>query len=289
MTVYAQTARFDAARAMSEEELHKVAPSIFATVAHESRSDRFQPIPTIEILRALQAEGFMPVGARQSGTRDAGKADYTKHLIRLRRIDDGKVYNVGDTVCEILLKNANDGTSAYDLMAGLFRVRCQNSLVAQTSTIDSVKVRHSGDVGAKVIEGTYRVLQEAENTLAAPQDWSTVKLNPAEQLAFAESAHIVRFGSTEDGEASTPIQPKQLLIPRRYDDKANDLWTVFNIVQENAIRGGLRGPFRDPEGNRIRRVRTRAVTGIDQDIKLNKALWLLTQTMAELKGTKAAA
>ncbi|TCU41082.1 MULTISPECIES: DUF945 domain-containing protein [Rhizobium] len=41
------------------------------------------------------------------------------NLIRLRRINDGKVYNVGDTVCEILLKNANDGTSAYELMAGL--------------------------------------------------------------------------------------------------------------------------------------------------------------------------
>lgn len=60
-------------------------------------------------------------------------------------------------------------------------------------------------------------------------------------------------------------------------------------MQENAIRGGLRGPFRDGEGNRIRRVRTRAVNGIDQDIKLNKALWLLSQTMANLKGIKAAA
>ena len=61
-------------------------------------------------------------------------------------------YRVGDTVCEILLKNANNGTSAYDLMAGLFRICCLNSLVTQTGTIDSVKVRHSGDVNAKVIE-----------------------------------------------------------------------------------------------------------------------------------------
>lgn len=289
MTVYTHTARFDnAVRALSEDELRKSAPSIFAIEAHESRSERFQPIPTIEILRGLMAEGFMPVGARQSGCRDIGKQAFTKHLIRLRRMDDAKVYSVGDTVCEILLKNANDGTSAYDLMAGLFRIRCLNSLVAQTGTIDSVKVRHSGDVGGKVIEGTYRVLKEAEKTLAAPQDWGTVKLSADERQAYAESAHIIRFGSTEDGEATTPIKPAQLLIPRRYDDKGNDLWTVFNVTQENALRGGLRGPFLDAEGRRIRRVRTRAVTGIDQDIKLNKALWLLTQTMAELKGLKAA-
>jgi len=138
MTVYTHTARFDTARALTEDEMRKAAPSIFATAAHASRSERFQPIPTIEILRGLMAEGFMPVGAKQSGTRDAGKADFTKHLIRLRRVDNGRVYSVGDTVCEILLKNANDGTSAYDLMAGLFRIRCLNSLVAQTGSPDVV-------------------------------------------------------------------------------------------------------------------------------------------------------
>lgn len=31
---------------------------------------------------------------------------------------------MGDTFCDILLKNAKDGTSAYELMAGLFRIRC---------------------------------------------------------------------------------------------------------------------------------------------------------------------
>jgi len=288
MSIYTHTARFDSGRAMTEDELRKAAPSIFATTAHESRSERFQPIPTIEVLRGLMAEGFVPVGAKQSRTRDVGKADFTKHLIRLRRMDDGKVYNVGDTVCEILLKNANDGTSAYDLMAGLFRVRCLNSLVAQTSTIDSVKVRHSGDVGGKVIEGTYRVLNEAEKTLAAPADWGTLKLNKDEREIFAESAHLIRFGDAE-GETETPIKPEQLLIPRRYDDRSDDLWTTFNVAQENIIRGGLRGVARDENGRRIRRVSTRAVNGIDQDIKLNKALWMLAERMAELKGVKAAA
>jgi hypothetical protein len=244
------------------------------------------PIPTIEILRGLIGEGFVPVGAKQSNSRTEGKAAYTKHLIRLRRIDDGKVYNVGDTVCEILLKNANDGTSAYELLAGLFRVRCLNSLVSQTGTIDSVKVRHSGDVGAKVIDGTYRVLQQAERALGAPQDWGTVKLNNDEREILAEAAHILRFGDGE-GETNTPIKPAQLLVPRRHDDRADDLWTTWNVAQENVIKGGLRGVSRDDLG-RPRRVKTRSVNGIDQDIKLNRALWILGEKMAALKGIKAA-
>uniref|UniRef100_UPI003BA96763 DUF932 domain-containing protein n=1 Tax=Stappia sp. TaxID=1870903 RepID=UPI003BA96763 len=287
MSIYASTARFDGARVLSEDDLRKLAPSVFATTAHESRSDRFQPIPTIEVLRGLMAEGFMPVGAKQSRSRDASKLDFTKHMLRLRRIDEDHTLRVGDTVCEILLKNANDGTSAYDLMAGLFRIRCMNSLVAQTGTIDSVKVRHSGDVAGKVIEGTYRVLGEAQKALVAPAEWSGLTLARDERMAFAEAAHVLRFGDAE-GNVDTPIEPAQLLQPRRYDDRADDLWTTFNVAQENVIKGGLRGVARDANGRR-RRMSTRAVNGIDQDVKLNKALWVLSQRMAEIKGVQSLA
>ncbi|TYC59792.1 DUF945 domain-containing protein [Rhodobacterales bacterium] len=286
-SVYAATARFDSARALGEDEMRRLAPSIFATTAHNSRSDRFQPIATIEVLRALMDEGFMPVGVKQSQPRDTSKQEFTKHLIRLRRLDHDAKFSVGDTVCEILLKNANDGTSAYDIMAGLFRIRCMNSLVAQTSTLDSVKVRHSGDVSGKVIDGTFRVMKEAEKALAAPADWSGLMLDRDEKQILAEAAHIARFGNSE-GDTATHIKPDQLLRIRRTGDRGNDLWTTFNVVQENAIRGGLQTRFRDENG-RIRRTSSRAVKGIDQDVKLNKALWTLTEKMAELKGLKQAA
>lgn len=279
--VYAKTARFDSARALTEDELRIHAPSIFATSAHESRSERFQPIPTIEVLRGLMKEGFMPVGAKQSNVRDESKVDFTKHLIRLRRLDDDQTHRVGDTVCEILLKNANDGTSAYDLMAGLFRIACLNSLVSQTATLDSVKVRHSGDVMDKVIDGTYRVLEEAHKALAAPQDWGTMLLNKEEQLVLANAAHMIRFGDAE-GNVKTAIQPDQLLTPKRIADRGNDLWTTFNVLQENAIRGGQRAWGRDAN-NRPRRTTARAVNGIEQDVRINKALWMVTEKMAEIK------
>ena len=61
----------------------------------------------------------------------------------------------------MLLKNANDGTAAYDLMAALFRATCLNDrMVAHISTLSSCKVRHSGDVSSKVIEGTFSVIEQ---------------------------------------------------------------------------------------------------------------------------------
>ena len=287
MSIYTNTARFDTGRALTEAELYKLAPSVFATTAHESRSERFAPIPTIEIVRGLEKEGFGVVGAKQSLTRVEGKAPFTKHLLRIRKLDADSSYSVGDTVAEMLLKNANDGTSVYDLFAGLFRIACLNSMVSQVGTIDSVKVRHTGDVMNKVIDGTFTVVENAKLALAAPAQWSQIKLDRDESLALAEAAREIRFGDAE-GNVDSPIQAVQLLTARRTEDSdRTNLWTNFNVIQENVIRGGLRGTRIDTETNRRRRMSTRAVAGIDQDIKLNRALWTLASKMAELKGVAA--
>ncbi len=273
--------RFDTGRPLTEDEMRNRAPSIFAYAAHESRSERFAPIPTIEILRGLAKEGFAPVAAKQSVTRMPDRRDFTKHMIRLRRIDAEKAFAVGDTVFEIILKNANDGSSAYELLPGLFRIRCLNGMVAKESSLDSLKVRHSGDVQSKVIEGTFTVLQDAHAALAAPQDWSNIQLGSEERLLLAEGAHALRFQNSE-GETTTPIKPFQLLEPRRSDDRSRDLWTTFNVLQENAIKGGVVGRGHDGNNRRIKRT-SRAVNGIDQDVRLNRELFTLAAKMAELK------
>lgn len=283
MTIYTNTARFDTGRPLTEDELRKLAPSVFATEAHVSRSARFKPIPTIEAVRALAKEGFMVFGAKQATARQEGRADYTKHLLRIRHINDASKL-VGDTVLEMLLKNANDGTSAYDLISGLYRVICRNSLVSQVGTVESTKVRHSGDVARKVVEGTFSVIETAKMALAAPDQWSQIKLNRDEAQVLANGAHLLRFADAE-GNVTTPVKAEALLEPQRAQDNVNDLWTTFNVLQENCIRGGIRAVGTNAAGQR-RRMTTRAVKGIDQDVKLNRALFLIADQMAALKGAK---
>lgn len=278
-------ARFDHAHALTHDELRKIAPSIFATTAHESRSDRFRPVPTIEIVDALSDHGFSVVAAMQSNSRERGHENHTKHMLRFRRLDDDTKYKVGDTVAEMILKNANDGSSVYDLMAGLFRIACLNSLVAQTSTIDSVKIRHSGDAINNVIDGTYSVIQQFDTVLAAPQDWSQIKTDRPAQLAFANAAHVLRFADA-DGNVDTPIRPDQLLHVRRAGDSTATVWDTFNTVQENVIRGGLTARAYNAN-NQLRRSTTRAVNGIDQDVRLNKALYVLANQFADMLKTAA--
>lgn len=57
-----------------------------------------------------------------------------------------------------------------------------------------------------------------------------------------------------------------------------DLWSVFNRTQENLTKGGLSA--RAANG---RRQTTRPVQGIDQSVRLNRALWLLADGLRQLK------
>ena len=99
-------------------------------------------------------------------------------------------------------------------------------------------------------------------------------LTDAERLALATGAATHRW---EDPDKA-PVSPSTLLNPRRFGDGAKDLWTTLNTVQENVIRGGQRDySRRRPDGNRM--PKSRAIKGIDEDIKLNKALWRMAEVL----------
>ena len=195
--------------------MRRAAPSIFAARPHPSLSERFRAIPTIEVLRGLEKEVFLAVGVE--AISPAGRQQDRLHAAHDPAAPSRRCAEIPSRRRRLrdLLKNANDGTSAYELMAGLFRIRCLNSLVAQIATIDSIKVRHSGDALQKVVDGTYRVLGEAEAVLAAPQDWSRIALDYDAKAALAASAHALRFGDA-DGKVATPIKPARAhAAPRR--------------------------------------------------------------------------
>lgn len=286
---------FGAVRAKGNEALdldtiRKHVPSLFADAPHASRSERYVHIPSTDVMTALMSEGFMPFAASQSRARDVTKRDFTKHMVRFRKLGDVSARQVGDVSYEVIMRNAHDGSGAYEFLAGLFRLICLNGMTVNDSTVASVHVRHSGNrekIIGQVIDGAYTVLGQSDKVLAAPRVWSGIHLSRDEQMALAESAHVVRFGDHE-GNVKTAIKPAQLLEARRSADTGTDLWTTYNRVQENTIRGGITAWGRDAN-NRPRRTTTREVRGIDQDVKLNKALWALAEKMAELKGVSLAA
>jgi len=255
---------------LSADQIRRVAPSIFADAPHESRSERYSYIPTAAVLTELRKEGFQPFMVTQTRVRNESHREYTKHMIRLRHASQ----ITGSEANEIVLLNSHNGTSSYQMLAGMFRFVCSNGLVCG-DTVADVRVPHKGDVAGQVIEGAHEVLQGFERVRDARDSMRAITLDEGEAQIFARSALALKY---DDPNKPAPITESQILMPRRFDDRRPDLWSVFNRAQENLTKGGLSA--RAANG---RRQRTRPVQGIDSDIRLNRALWLLADGMRQLK------
>jgi len=267
------------------EQLAGLAPSVFAEQRHDSRSERYTFIDTRAVLAGLMAEGFLPVGVQQGGSRIEGKRDFTKHVIQLRHRQQleqpvtGRA--VGDVFPEISLGNSHDGTSAYVLSLDLFRLVCLNGMTVSDGTVERVKVPHKGDVGSQIIEGAFRVIEQAPTVLDAAAGMAALTLTHDERLAFATAARELRWEAAE-----APIAADRLLAPRRSADNGPDLWRTFNVTQEHLLRGGDRYDLRttDEAGReRVQKRKTGEVRSIDGSGGLNRALWTLAEEMRRLK------
>lgn len=264
---------FDSIRSdspLSDNAIMQVAPSIFSEGKHSSRSERYAYIPTSQVLTGLQKEGFQPFMVCQTRVRDESRREYTKHMIRLRHASQ----ITGTEAAEIVLLNSHDGTSSYQMISGMFRFVCANGMVCG-DTMSDIRIPHKGNIVGNVIEGAFTVLDNFEAANEQMDGMKALTLNKGEQAAFANAAMTLKY---DDPVKPAPITEDDLLQARRFDDRASDLWTTFSRVQENMIKGGLHG--RNGNG---RSMTTRAVTGIDQSVKLNRALWVLAEEMRKLK------
>jgi hypothetical protein len=257
-------------RPLSDDQIRAVAPSIFADAPHGSRSDRYAYIPTSTVLTKLRDEGFSPFMVCQTRVRNNDRREFTKHMIRLRHASQIN----GSEANEIILLNSHDGSSSYQMLAGLFRFVCHNGLVCGDTTAD-IRVPHKGDVAGQVIEGAFEVLDGFERVGQSRDAMRTITLDDGEEQLLARSALALKY---DDPDRPAPVTESQILAPRRFDDRKSDLWSAFNRIQENLMKGGLSS--RTVQGHRQR---TREVQGIDQNVKLNRALWMLAEGMRQLK------
>jgi hypothetical protein len=262
----------DRRNVLNVDNILRKAPSIFASNPHKDRSSQYHFIPTIEVLNIFEKQGWLPVKAMEQRVNKEDKAGFQKHIIRLRNFNKNLTFN-GSCV-ELVLVNSHDGSCAYQLHAGVFRLVCLNGMVIGDSLFPRIRVRHQGFQDQDFIDVSYKVIQDVPKITAEINTFNTIELLPEEKEAYAKSALTLRYEDLNDA----PIAPNQLLKTRRIADSKNDLYTTYNIVQENIIKGGLLG--RNKKGQYRR---TREIKSINEDIRLNKALWTLTEQMKQLK------
>ena len=137
------------------------------------------------------------------------------------------------------------------------------------------RIKHQGAVVDLVVEAANDLIELAPKSMDKALEWKGINLSEGHKFAYAEAAMNLKWEENDEGDF--PLNASQLLEVSRNADKGSDLWTTFNVVQEKIIRGGIR--YRTEKGDRQR---TRAVNSVSENVRLNTALWTLTEKMAEL-------
>ena len=253
--------------ALSDDQIRRVAPSVYAEKPWQAMTHKYLFVPTAEIVGAMRREGFEVVQALQGNTRIEGKGDFTKHLVRFSM---PKANQILGSVPELVLINSHDGTTSYRLMLGVFRMICSNGLLMASDVISDLRFRHSKSLADEIIDGTGTLVREVPRVNDQIERLGAINLRPNETAAFAKAAHHLRWGG-DNG----PVTPDRLLLTRREEDRAPDLYTTLNVVQENLLRGGLAGRTATN-----RPTTTRAVAGVTENVRLNEALSVLANELA---------
>ncbi|TKB11299.1 DUF932 domain-containing protein [Desulforhopalus sp. IMCC35007] len=260
---------------LTNDQIVTLAPAAGSLAPINGVSSRYSFVPTLTAIDLLRDAGWLPIKAEQSAVRAVDREGFQRHLIRFAK--DGLSF-AGERV-DLVLYNSHDRGCAFRLITSVWRKICGNGLMV-ASEFANFSHKHIGFSPDDFIQSAFEIAAAAGTIADRVNEMKVIEMTPDERGVYAQAAHSLVYDEPE----SAPVRQDQLLAERRLDDKGKDLWTTFNVVQENIMRGGLKGINRDSNG-RLKRSTTRPVKALDRNIKLNQALWLLTEKMAELKQT----
>ena len=256
---------------LNNELLQNQAPSIFADSPSFEVSEKYAFIPTIEVIDMFRSNGWYPVEAKENYVRVSHNQGYQKHLIRFRYIGD--FLSEKEEAIEIVLTNSHNRTSSFIIQAGVFRFICGNGLVVANNIFEKISIRHIGFKEVAVKEAIERIVANTDKINSKIELYKQIALNYTEEVSIARAAKDIRFKPHQEIDIYTLIQS------HRKEDNANDLWTVFNRIQENAIRGGVRGKNIITDRN----FTSKPIKSIDSLISINEKLFSLTDRFASIK------
>jgi hypothetical protein len=252
------------AHAISFEQLAQQVPAAFSEHAADTTGPSYVFISTKTLIDALHDAGFVATQARQAVSRCTHRA-YARHLLRFQ--PRRQAVTLVDAIPQVVLINSHDGRSAYQLRAGLFRPICTNGLLTRLGDFGLIHVAHRGNVVEHVVEAALTLTRNFSEVGTVVERMHARALSLDERIAFAQDAIVARYRGPQQHQ---PFDATALLQVRRSQDAGDDLWHVFNVVQENVLRGGLSG--RSASG---RPMRSRAIRAIQEDVRLNNDLWQL--------------
>ena len=244
----------------SLEQIRSLAPSVFTTDKAPHLTDKYVQTPTSRVVEDLMSMGWQVTKAQEVKARQ-GKG-FQKHMVVFRNPEIMiKGANGDDSFPQILLTNSHDGKAAFNFRVGIFRLVCSNGLVISDADFNNVSIRHTNYTFESLQTKINEVIAKLPGLVQKINLFKSTTLTETQMADFATKAAALRNKQT--------VNIMDLLKADREQDKGDDLWVVFNRIQEKVISGGY--------GYGRKNRKARSVKNFQQDIKLNEQLFELAE------------
>jgi len=243
----------------SLEQIKQIAPSVFTTEKASHLTDKYVQTPTSRVVEDLMNLGWQVTKAQEVKSRKY--KGFQKHLVVFRHPEimiKGK--NGDDAFPQILLTNSHDGKAAFNFRVGIFRLVCSNGLVISDADFNNVSIRH--------INYTFETLQAKVQEVIAKLPGLVQKINLFKSTELTENQMIEFATKAMELRTKQRVNIMDVLSADRLQDVGNDLWLVFNRVQEKLIDGSYRAGKR----------KARSVKNFQKDIELNEKLFEIAES-----------
>lgn len=258
---------------LSNDELFKVAPSIFSESPIETVSDKYAFVPTHRLLDIFRDAGYYPIMASESKAREENQG-YQKHIIQFRSLENLLRPNAKDEYEDIVLTNSHNRTSSFIVDLAIFRIVCSNMLVVPSKSFVHTSIVHVGFTQEKVKNAIEEVTSYIPKIKEQVSIFKSIYLTNAQMQMLANAAIDIRFDTN-----THYIKADELLKVNYEEDEVNTLWSAYNRIQESMIRGGVKMKNLVTNKN----FTSKAINGIDATIKFNKELFSAVEQVAQLK------
>ena len=259
---------------LTKDQIRNSSPLVFADApTNPDVSNKYLFVNTETIIDDLDKLGWKPVQAAQRKARKKEGTIFSKHMVAFQNPDIQITSEDGDNAYpRILLTNSHDGMQAFKFSVGIFRLVCSNGLVVADEQFSDFKIKHKGYSFDELRNVVRQAVEDLPNKVKIMNDMKKRILTEEEKRKMALDAMLIRAGVKElqyDEETLTDI-----LDPKREEDKGDDLWRVFNVIQEKITQGDFHAAL---TGAKVRKVRK--IKSFEKDMKVNKELFKLATAL----------
>jgi hypothetical protein len=265
---------------MTKEQLKEVCPLAFAEApTNPEVSGKYLFVNTETIVDDLDKLGWKPVQAAQRKGR--GKSTiFSKHMVAFQNPDIKITGKDGDdSFPRIIMTNSHDGMQAFKFSVGIFRLVCSNGLVVADEQFSEFKIKHKGYTFSELRGVVNQAVADLPNKVEVLNQMKQRVLTQDEKSKLALDAMLIRAGIEPGTEKAKKFNYDDetiidILDPKRKEDEGDDLWRVFNVVQEKITQGDFHAAL---TGAKVRKVRK--IKSFEKDLKVNKELFKLATAL----------